>query len=89
VWTGLTLDASIPEDARVRLSVRTADTLEALDRAELIGPFEPPSPSLSLPPGPVPAGRFLEVSIGMSSTTPGVVPRIFSLTAHGRCDGVS
>jgi streptogramin lyase len=89
VWTGLTLDASIPDDASVRLSVRTADTREELERAELIGPFDPPSPSLSLPPGPVPAGRFLEVSIRMSSTTPGVVPRIFSLTAQGRCDGVS
>ena len=89
VWTGLTLDASIPDDASVRLSVRTADTREDLERAELIGPFDPPSPSLSLPPGPVPAGRFLEVSIRMSSTTPGVVPRIFSLTAQGRCDGVS
>jgi hypothetical protein len=37
----------------------------------------------------VPTGRFLEVSIRMSSTTPGVVPRIFGLTAFGRCDGVS
>lgn len=89
VWTGLSLDASLPDDARVRLSVRAADTREALDRAELIGPFEPPSPSLSSPPGPVPTGRFLEVSIRMSSTTPGVVPRIFGLTAFGRCDGVS
>ncbi len=89
VWTGLTLEVDIPEDTSVRISVRAADTREALDRATWIGPFDPPSPSLALPPGPVTASRFLEVSLRLSSTTPGVVPRVFSLSASGRCDGVS
>jgi hypothetical protein len=89
VWTGLALDADIPEDTRVRLRVRTADTRDALESAAWVGAFEPPTPSLALPPGPVPASRYLEVSLELSSTTPGVVPRIFGLTASGRCDGVS
>ncbi|MBX7191938.1 MAG: hypothetical protein K1X94_07760 [Sandaracinaceae bacterium] len=89
VWTGLSLDADIPEETRIRLRVRTADTVEGLASAPWVGPFEPPSPSLALPPGPIPASRYLEVSLRLSSTTPGIVPRVFGLVAQGRCDGVS
>jgi len=89
VWTGLALEADIPDDTAVHLRVRSAETVEGLELQPWLGPFLPPSPSLGLPPGPVPAGRFLEISLRLSSTTPGVVPRVFSLTASGRCDGVS
>lgn len=89
VWTGLTIEADIPEDTSIRIRVRTADTREGLADAPWIGTFEPPNPSLALPPGPITASRFLEVSLRLSSTTPGVVPRVFSLSASGRCDGVT
>ena len=88
LWTGLDLDASIPDETRVRVSVRIADTREGLASATWIGPFDPPSPSLALPPGPVGASRFLEISIALSSTTPGIVPRVFGLTVRGRCNDV-
>ncbi|GAB4195080.1 MAG: hypothetical protein OHK0013_00930 [Sandaracinaceae bacterium] len=88
VWTGLALDADVPDETRIVLRARIADSLDALATAPWIGPFEPPSPSLALPPGPVPASRFLEVSLELRSTTPGVVPRVFGLSAIGRCDGV-
>ena len=83
------LEADIPDDTAVLVRVRSAETVEGLELQPWLGPFLPPSPSLGLPPGPVPAGRFLEISLRLSSTTPGVVPRVFSLTASGRCDGVS
>ncbi len=89
VWTGLRLDADIPEDTAVSLSVRSADTLEALELELWTGPFAPPSPSLALPPGPIRASRFLEISLRLTSRTAGVVPQVRSVTAVGRCDGVS
>jgi streptogramin lyase len=89
VWTGLALDADVPEQTRVVLRVRTADSRESLASAAWVGPFEPPRPSLALPPGPVSASRYIEVSLELRSTTPGVVPRVFGLAASGRCDGVS
>jgi len=89
VWTGLSLDADIPDDTTVGLRVRSAETREALDAQVWRGPFEPPSPSLGLPPGPVPAGRFLEISLRLSQTTPGPLPRLSSATATGPSPGVT
>ncbi|GAB4202019.1 MAG: hypothetical protein OHK0013_14710 [Sandaracinaceae bacterium] len=88
VWTALLLDGDLPVETSVSLRVRTASAREELAAAAWIGPFEPPSASLVAPPGPVPAGRFLEVSLRLSSTTPGVVPRVRSVTASARCDDV-
>ncbi len=89
VWTSLTLDADVPREATVEVRVRSADTRAALAVASWIGPFTPsPTVSLAEAPGPVPAGRFLEVSLRLWSSTPGIVPRVFSLSTAARCDDV-
>jgi DNA-binding beta-propeller fold protein YncE len=88
VWTGLRIDADVPEETTVVARVRTAETVAALESQPWTGPFLPPDASLALPPGPVPAGRFLEISLRLSSSTPGVVPRVRAVSAAARCDDV-
>ncbi|MBX7192877.1 MAG: hypothetical protein K1X94_12505 [Sandaracinaceae bacterium] len=88
VWTSLSVDADVPADTRLAVRVRSAETLAALESASWIGPFDTSAGAVSLTsaPGPVPAGRYLEISLWLWSSTPGVVPRVFSLAAAARCD---
>jgi hypothetical protein len=89
VWSSLSLDADVPDDTTVEVRVRSADTRAALDLATWIGPFTPsPTVSLAEAPGPVRAGRFLEISLRLWSSTPGIVPRVLSLSAAARCDDI-
>lgn len=88
VWTGLRVDADIPENTAVQLSVRSAETVPGLAAAPWVGVFHPPSPSLAVSPGPIPAGRLLEISLRLTSTALGVVPRVRAITAMARCDSV-
>ncbi len=89
VWTSIRVDADVPADTSVQVRVRAAETAGGLAAASFVGPFEPLAmASLSERPGPIPAGRFLEVSLRLWSSTPGVVPRVFGISTSARCDDV-
>jgi len=89
VWTSIRVEADGPTEPSVQVRLRAAETAAGLAAASFLGPFEPLAmASLTEPPGPVPAGRFLEVSLRLWSSTPGVVPRVFGLSAAARCDDV-
>jgi hypothetical protein len=89
VWTAISLDADIPPETSVVVLARSAATSAGLSGASWFGAFETaPTASLQARPGPVPAGRLLEISLRLSSSTPGVVPRVRSLAVSARCDGL-
>ncbi|MFN9812261.1 MAG: MopE-related protein [Deltaproteobacteria bacterium] len=89
VWTAISLDADIPPETSVVVRARSAATSAGLSGASWFGAFETaPTASLQARPGPVPAGRLLEISLRLSSSTPGVVPRVRSLAVSARCDGL-
>lgn len=89
IWTSVTLDADIPPETEVQLRVRSAPTSAELGTAPWIGPFTAdPTTSLAEPPGPVSAGRFLELSLRLWSSTPGIMPRVRAVSVAARCDDV-
>ena len=89
IWTSVTLDADIPDETEVQLSVRSAPTAAALTTAPWLGSFTAdPTVSLAEPPGPVGAGRFLEISLRLWSSTPGIMPRVRAVSVAARCDEV-
>jgi streptogramin lyase len=89
IWTSLTLDADIPPETEVQVRVRSAASAAELTSAPWFGPFTAePTTSLAEPPGPVPAGRFLELSLRLWSSTPGIMPRVRAVSVAARCDDV-
>ncbi|MBN8615013.1 MAG: hypothetical protein J0L92_30735, partial [Deltaproteobacteria bacterium] len=73
IWSSITLDADVPAETRVEVRVRSATTRAGLATTPWIGAFAPaPTASLAEAPGPVPAGRFLEIALRLSSSTPGI-----------------
>jgi hypothetical protein len=89
IWTSVTLDADIPPETEVQIRVRSAATAAELTTAPWIGPFTAdPTTSLAEPPGPVRAGRLLELSLRLWSSTPGIMPRVRSVSVAARCDDV-
>jgi hypothetical protein len=84
-WNEVRFEGSIPPGSAVELSVRTAETRDGLRAAAWIGVWAASPARLAEPPGPVPAGRFLEVQLALSSDEADVVPAIGRLAMTYEC----
>lgn len=86
-WSELTWTSSLPAGTSVEYYVRSSATTAGLATQPWIGPFSGTSPaSLLAAPGPVPAGRYLEVDIRMATDDRTVTPRVYDVQATGMCD---
>ncbi len=85
-WSRLTWEAATPDGTTVTLFARVANREDDLSSQPWIGPFASSPADLTSSPGPVPAGRFLEVDVRMTSRDAGVTPRVGSVAVEGACD---
>ncbi|MCB9620384.1 MAG: hypothetical protein H6724_13180 [Sandaracinus sp.] len=86
-WAQLQWTASLPAGTSVEYYVRSSATTAGLATQPWLGPFTGVSPAdLTVAPGPVPAGRFLEVDIRMATADRTVTPRIYDVQGTGMCD---
>ena len=87
-WETVEWNAMTPVGTSVEVFVRTANTTTDLGAAAWIGPFRTSPANLTLAPGPVPNGRYLEMDIRMETTDRRLTPRVYSASATGFCDYV-
>lgn len=85
-WSRLTWDASTPDGTTVTLYARVANLEDDLSAQPWVGPFASSPADLSSSPGPVPAGRFIELDVRMTSRDGGVTPRVGNVAVEGACD---
>jgi hypothetical protein len=85
-WQTAEWSATTPVGTSVEIFVRSANTRAGLDSAGWIGPFRTSPANLTMAPGPVPNGRFLEMDIRMETTDRRLTPRVRSASASGFCD---
>jgi hypothetical protein len=88
-WTAINWTATIPAGTAVSLYVRTANDTATLATRPWIGPFAGNPASLTVAPGPVPNGRYIEIDVRMETTDRRLTPRVYSVGAVGYCDGYS
>jgi streptogramin lyase len=86
-WSRLEWRADVPPGTSVELWVRSADTVAGLATRSWIGPFRVSPADLTVAPGPVPPGRYLEVEVRLETTDRRITPRVYSVSATGLCDG--
>ncbi len=84
-WEQVRWDASTPGPTSVEVRVRSAPTRAALGGTPWIGPFRSTPAELSLPPGPVPPERFLEVEITLVSGDERSTPVVRSVEVQLNC----
>ena len=85
-WTRLDWRATTPPGTSVELWVRSADTRAGLATRPWIGPFVSSPANLAAAPGPVPDGRYLETDVRLATTDRSTTPRVYDVSATGRCD---
>ncbi|MBN8610622.1 MAG: hypothetical protein J0L92_08565 [Deltaproteobacteria bacterium] len=85
-WERAEWNADIPTGTSVEVFVRSSNSVAGLSTAPWIGPFRTSPANLSLAPGPVPNGRYLEMEIRMETTDRRLTPRVYSASAAGFCD---
>jgi hypothetical protein len=84
-WERVTWDATTPGMSLVDVRVRSADSRGALPTATWIGPFTTTPSELTLPPGPVAPGRFLEVEVNLVSDDAMRSPRVRRVSVQYHC----
>ncbi len=85
-WQTANWNATTPVGTSVEVWVRSASTAAGLATATWYGPFRTSPANLTIAPGPVPNGRFLEMDIRMETTDRRLTPRVYSASATGFCD---
>jgi hypothetical protein len=85
-WQTAEWASTVPVGTSVEIFVRSANTQAGLNSASWIGPFITSPANLTMAPGPVPNGRFLEMDIRMATTDRRLTPRVRSASASGFCD---
>lgn len=86
-WSRLEWRANVPPGTSVELWVRSSNTVAGLATQAWIGPFVTSPANLTVAPGPVPPGRYLEVDVRLATTDRRITPRVYSASATGLCDG--
>jgi streptogramin lyase len=85
IWSEVTFEGSVPAGSLVEVSVRTADTRDGLRSAPWIGTWMSSPARLSVDPGPVAPGRFMEVQLGLISEEVGALPSVARVAATYMC----
>jgi streptogramin lyase len=86
-WQQVILEKDEPAGTKVEVSVRTGDTLADLQAAPWYGTWGLNPAQLTMPPGPVPDGTYLEVELELS-TNGDATPRVFNMQIAYFCAGV-
>lgn len=84
-WEHVDWVADVPAGTRVELRARTAMRLEDLASAAWVGPFTSRPTELTLPPGPIGTGSFLEVEVQLFSEGGSVSPSVSELSVQLNC----
>lgn len=84
-WEQVIWSASVPAGTRIELRARTADRLEELRGETWIGPFTARPTDLTMAPGPVGSGRYLEMEIQLHSGGGASSPAIEELIVQFNC----
>lgn len=84
-WEQIRWDAEFPRNTHLEVRVRSANSRDALGDAPWFGPYRDAPVDLSLPPGPVPPGRFLEIEALLVSEDESNSPALRSLTLRYNC----
>ncbi|MBX3271435.1 MAG: hypothetical protein KF729_14305 [Sandaracinaceae bacterium] len=85
-WQAIDWSADVPPETSVEFFVRSAGTVADLATRPWLGPFTGIPANLTVAPGPVPAGRYLEVEVRLATTNRSITPRVYSASARGQCD---
>ncbi|MFN9809676.1 MAG: LamG-like jellyroll fold domain-containing protein [Deltaproteobacteria bacterium] len=86
-WTAINWAATMPTGTDVQLYARTADDTATLATRPWLGPFAGNPADLTVAPGPVPDGRYIEIDVRLSTTDRRLTPRVTSVGPVGYCDG--
>ena len=84
-WERLDWSASVPAGSRIEVRARAANRAVDLPSATWLGPWTVRPTDLALPPGPVPALRFLELEISLFSDDTESTPTIDELVVQFNC----
>jgi len=87
-WTGASFVAEIPPGTSVEIWARSADDVASLDAEEWIGPFTDNPSDFTMPPGPIPERRYLQVELRLATMDRSTAPRVFSVDVAGVCEPV-
>ncbi len=87
-WTGASYMAEIPAGTSVEIWARSAATRDTLDAEAWIGPFTMNPADFTMPPGPIPQLRYLEVELRLATTDREAAPRVFSVEVAGVCEPI-
>jgi hypothetical protein len=84
-WLGARVVSETPPRTGVEIWARSADVAGDLAGLPWIGPFTGTPIDFRAAPGPVPAGRYLEIEIRLRTDDRMVAPRVFSVDVAGEC----
>lgn len=84
-WEQVRWDASTPMPTSVEVRVRAAPTVADLASTPWLGPFRTTPAELTMPPGPVPPDRFLEVEVTLISGDERATPVVRSVAVQFNC----
>ncbi len=86
-WTEVAWTSTEPPGTEVEIYVRAGDDLATLNQAPLFGPWLVSPANLQVPPGPVPASRYLLLIIRMISQDRESTPIVHSYNVEWSCPG--
>ncbi len=84
-WEHLSVDADIPQGARIQIRLRTAASQAELSAASWLGPWDGQELDLSAAPGPLPQQRLIEVEATLRSNDRHDSPALRRITVRVLC----
>jgi len=85
VWHAVTWDATLPANTSVEIWVRVGDDLATVGSAPIYGPWLVSPADLSMAPGPVPDGVYLELTIRLISEDQETTPIVHAYEVQHSC----
>jgi streptogramin lyase len=86
-WLGVTWEATTPPDTAVEVYVRVGNDLATLDQETRYGPWTVSPADLQAPPGPVPTGRYMLLTIRLLSQDNESTPIVHAYAVQWSCPG--
>jgi hypothetical protein len=87
-WTEVVWDATVPVGTAVEVWVRVGDDAATIGGTMQYGPWVVSPADLQLPPGPVPDGRYLELTIRLISADRSSTPIVHGYEVKWQCPQV-
>jgi streptogramin lyase len=84
-WLSAIWDATVPPGTAVEIWVRSGDDAATIGAQPQLGPWLSSPGDLQMPPGPVPDGRFLELTIRLISNDRASTPIVHGYEIEWQC----